>query len=501
MPLSPAERKAFEGKLGDILRQADDLGDDAVARALQLLGETRRGILDELARVPAETFTAQHLAGLRQAVDEAARELVRRYQGAMPSLLERAQELGIDLAEEPLRAAGVFVQAPAALVSQNLLAVLQGYSADLIQNLGDEARRRINTVLGQAALGTISPFEAIQQIAGAVPGPSVFPTLEARAEAIFRTEVNRTLSVAHQARMNQLADAFPGLRKRWVAVGDSRTRATHLEASGQVVGAKEKFSVGGFEADFPRDPVLPARESVNCRCWSVPVAEDVLEDTGRPPPPAEPGEPPARGQAPFGEAKTVREATAQARTRFGEGVAVDYKGVDVKVANEMNRTLAELADAYPEVGLRYLGSAQGMRRRFLPRSRVSGRRYAEAAGQYRAVGINTKYANDPDGMLRSLLSDVENGWHPPGTGSVAGIATHEFGHLVHESLPAEAIRELQAAVDALPLAEIRAGLSRYATQDGHEFFAEAFAEYRMSSRPRAIADKIGKIIDRFVGSK
>lgn len=269
MPVPLGVRQAFQARVQAIIRDVNDLTEDAVRRALDLAEETRRRVLAQLADLPPEAFTARHLAALKEGLERSIAELVRRYQTDVAGLLERAHELGIDLAEDPLKAAaaaapGAAIAAVPGLVPRNLLEVLQGYSADLVTNLGAEARRRINGVISQAALGTVQPFDAMQQIAGALPDRSVFKTVAARAEAIYRTEVNRVFSVAAQARMNQMAERLPRLKKRWIAVLDARVRPTHSAAHGQVVPAEATFSVGGYQAQFPRDPVLPASESVNC---------------------------------------------------------------------------------------------------------------------------------------------------------------------------------------------------------------------------------------------
>lgn len=272
-------RRAFQARVDEILRSVDDLAEGAVTRALELAEQTRREVLARLADVGDDTFGARHLRALKQSMDEVIAELVRRYQADVTGLLERANELGISLAEEPIRAAatvapGVNFQSAGGLISRNLLEVLVDYSADLITNLGDEALRKINAILAQAALGTVQPFDAMQRIAGNLPSGSVFGTVNARAEAIYRTEVNRVFSVSGQARINQMGERLPRLKKKWVGVLDTRIRPTHSTAHGQIVAFDGLFVVGGEKCQFPRDPVLSAGESVNCRCHSVPVIDD-----------------------------------------------------------------------------------------------------------------------------------------------------------------------------------------------------------------------------------
>lgn len=54
--------------------------------------------------------------------------------------------------------------------------------------------------------------------------------------------------------------------KTWVAILDMKTRPSHAEADFQQVSINDDFIVGGFKAKFPRDPNLPAEESIACRC-------------------------------------------------------------------------------------------------------------------------------------------------------------------------------------------------------------------------------------------
>ncbi|MEM6286633.1 MAG: phage minor head protein [Bacteroidota bacterium] len=70
-------------------------------------------------------------------------------------------------------------------------------------------------------------------------------------------------------------------RKRWLTQRDSEVRETHVAADGQEVGLDEPFVVGGYECDHPGDPVLPASESIRCRCSSLPVTTEKKAPTWR----------------------------------------------------------------------------------------------------------------------------------------------------------------------------------------------------------------------------
>lgn len=60
-------------------------------------------------------------------------------------------------------------------------------------------------------------------------------------------------------------------RKEWRAILDSRTRATHVIANGQVVPIDQPFEVGDSFLQFPRDTSLGAQidEIANCRCTAL----------------------------------------------------------------------------------------------------------------------------------------------------------------------------------------------------------------------------------------
>lgn len=90
-----------------------------------------------------------------------------------------------------------------------------------------------------------------------------------RAERVARTELS---GLMNEVSYRQMVDAGVE-RKRWYSVGDGRTRDSHRELNGTTVLFSEKFTVGGVAADGPHDPVLPAREVVNCRCRLIPILD------------------------------------------------------------------------------------------------------------------------------------------------------------------------------------------------------------------------------------
>jgi uncharacterized protein with gpF-like domain len=84
-----------------------------------------------------------------------------------------------------------------------------------------------------------------------------------RAEVIARTETHGAANYGSQEAAKQTG--LP-LSREWLSAADDRTRETHREANGQVVGMDDTFRVGDSDLAFPGDPSGPADEVINCRC-------------------------------------------------------------------------------------------------------------------------------------------------------------------------------------------------------------------------------------------
>lgn len=141
--------------------------------------------------------------------------------------------------------------------------------------VGEFVQARANQLAGHV---TTTTYEAIQRamMDGVTAGESIDDIAarirqvfaqadEVRAVTIARTEVISAYNGAATFGVTQLsADVVAG--QEWIATRDGRTRESHASADGQVVAVGQPFVVGGHEGAYPGDPVLPADETVNCRC-------------------------------------------------------------------------------------------------------------------------------------------------------------------------------------------------------------------------------------------
>lgn len=250
-------------------------------------------------------------------------------------------------------------------------------------------------------------------------------------------------------------------------------------------------------------------------------------------------------KTPYSPVKTTAEATKWGKVNLGIDY-VDYTGFHVDVANDINKTVAELREKFPQItGTKFLSTSQNMcslkylddvekyvdsaikmgydeatARRWaktaVKKKKVPGNTYAWSTnstwGKYEGITFNKKFASNYDDFLNSLQSDVKSGWHPIGTDTPASVLTHEFGHQIDNFLKAKGVRDWVQPMfeeyrnEATSL--LRNGtyktsreaygnlLSDYGSKNSAEFLAEAFSEYIHNPNPRPIAKKVGeKIIE------
>lgn len=97
-------------------------------------------------------------------------------------------------------------------------------------------------------------------------------TLEKNINSVLATTRTETTRAANEASISAMAKASKTIpmKKRWVAVLDDRTRASHARIDGEVRNVGERFSNGLM---YPGDPAGPPEQIMNCRCR----LEDVVE--------------------------------------------------------------------------------------------------------------------------------------------------------------------------------------------------------------------------------
>jgi hypothetical protein len=274
-----AERRRVEARMAA-------LGRSTLHKVLALLTNAQQQIRAAIAEQPIQ----QEKAARR--VNTALRRF--RVEGAAlwTAGIAQAWQLGVDLVDEPLAAAGVVLSARARPlreaasvgsdikgVSERQLAAMQEFMVDRIADISVEARDAIKVQLGLAVSGAQSVSDTIANVDQILGGNA-----RRRASTITNTELNRAFAAATYERMLESSQRVPGLCKQWRRSGKIHSRIEHDLIDGQVRPVKEPFQVGAEQLRYPRDPRGSAKNTINCGCKILPFMKSwqVAEPGARP---------------------------------------------------------------------------------------------------------------------------------------------------------------------------------------------------------------------------
>ena len=323
---------------------------------------------------------------------------------------------------------------------------------------------------------------------------------------------------------NLSVDEFP--YRQISTVGDSRVRDPH-KILDDFVAAKDDAVWTWLKTPF----------SYRCRCIISPVhvseglTPSVMPkvDWGKGFEFITPGSYGSAGGENWQDAKTIAEAEKWAKDK--DIKYVNYQGLDVKVANDMNRITGEYLSKYPRLKreINYLGTNQNFNKLEYELSlkeyisslmkkgatRAQAEKYAKTVieiegvpknlwaqavwgGEVNGIMINKTFGKNRTSFNAIIKkSDGKNGWHPKGCETVDSVIHHELGHKLFDIVGGSKYYQKIANIfSSTDYAKIEKGLSKYATENIDEFVAEAWAEFKSSPTPRAIAKKVGNLIEK-----
>ena len=292
------------------------------------------------------------------------------------------------------------------------------------------------------------------------------------------------------------------LQKEWLATNDGRTRHSHAALDGAIVDQDKKFDNGLM---YPGDPSGRPEEVYNCRCTlvakvngfkKVQVQKAMAEKQVEKP-----------QATAFTPAKTTEEAQQYA-DRFVSTYKssltgqVDYGGIQLSYANEMNRAFTEVFDAYDTpYPLRNIKPFNTREKRFKGTT-------AEAAYQW---GLNDMFYNkayyktakafndhlaEYNKLLQTVLPNIDTAIAKTKPGAslrylealkrtgrtnvfapdAYGSTIHEMGHYLDDQIFRKAFKEKGFDLSA-SFEKYSGGISGYATATQQEYIAESFAAY------------------------
>lgn len=311
-----------------------------------------------------------------------------------------------------------------------------------------------------------------------------------RASAI-RNARTATTGAENRGRMDMLRGAREkgvNAKKVWLATGDNRTRDAHAELDGQDVDIDEPFVNEFGEIMFPGDPAADPANVYNCRCT---LTYKVM------------GFGPAKEtRTEFTPATSIEEAEQYISqfvdTSLFGATGVDYAGVGLDAANEVNRTLSTLMRTFdvPKIGgviapagntklgklMANATAAYSPVQKSFFLNRKTFKSVATAQKAFKAEGTAiTDILTHPEKYDLSRASArvaavVENS-RVSGRGTVPvtieQALQHEFGH----SLEKQVLKHELWATAKANMETYAPQISGYACQDASEYIAESFCSY------------------------
>lgn len=180
--------------------------------------------------------------------------------------------------------------------------------------------------------------------------------------------------------------------------------------------------------------------------------------------------------------------------------------VDLKTANAIYDVVHQIATEFPMLkGTMYCLSPEAL----------SADTYAHCHMYSGEVNISKKFFSDWDKLSKSVEHDVQSGWHPQGTENPKSIIAHEIGHAIDGYLTikknmfgytpggnykyaSSVLRPKVMKAAGYKVSDVGKAVSRYATTNAKEWFAESFSEYVSSSNPRPAAAAFGRELKKLL---
>lgn len=294
---SSMDRKAYRESLAEILDGLDRFNIDADKETIRIFSELRRDIAGQIAELGDSPSAALYQRSL-EGIDEAMTGFANRWGIRFDVLQQAGFQIGTELATTPIET-GLDQTGLLSFVrggpSIDQLRILTLFRTDLVGGLTQELHKRIRMEITGVAAGAKTAGQAADAIGRNLTDANHFTTIAHRARAIVVTEVGRAQSLGTQYAQTEAAKVVPGLRKSWLNAHLPGARETHIAAEnryreGGLIGpieVDEPFAVAGFDALYPRDPSLPAKETVHCHCVSI----SVIVDSAVTPEPVDPAAP------------------------------------------------------------------------------------------------------------------------------------------------------------------------------------------------------------------
>ena len=258
---------------------ADVLADEGFAEA-----EETVEAIDSLQEEIAEALwnqTEEFMAALEDAPEDDWEEAQKKVSQMLENddIDRRVTEAAAEMfnAEIPRLATVYIRETDGDMVVDTIRQRTGSWIASWSQKLGELMKVNTHQQMTDVIRNTIDKGESIQKLTREImDGGWRSEYYQARRVAV--TEALRAHSVAREEAIQQSPSTD---RKEWRHTGPhkNKPRLNHVEMDGQIVPKEESFELKGkdgivYHPMYPRDPILPASETVNCHCIHRGVAAD-----------------------------------------------------------------------------------------------------------------------------------------------------------------------------------------------------------------------------------
>lgn len=270
MTLTAGQQRSVNLTINRLLNAAEAAEDllvgDVIAELGRLQGDIRQLLIDE-----AGTPYAKVLTELDRRVAVRAAALTERLSAGITS----AADLGVGLVDGALSAADVAAVTEIS-PAQRVASRVTTHATRLVYRAADLVRIGTSHQLLLIDAGDLDLAGALQAVGSDLAGSRVFGRPAATVASIARTEAGSAHGAGHQLRLEQAAQLYDGLAKRWISLHGPTARPRHevVESRG-AIPADATFVVGRYRATHPRGPGLPGVEKLNCRCRAIPVLDEL----------------------------------------------------------------------------------------------------------------------------------------------------------------------------------------------------------------------------------
>lgn len=368
-----------------------------------------------------------------------------------------------------------------------------------------------------------------------------------------RTGMTAAQNAGRQQRLVEAQGMGIKVHKEWMATLDEHTRWQHADLDGQKQPMDKPFRIGGYTIMYPGDPAAHPSMVYNCRCTLVGDLDDYPSEyerydniDGKPVKAMTYREwEQAKGkqysksrvapltafnQVTIGACKTVEEVNKLLnshdlwrRNPAGQTLTrADLTGCDLDSAKSIAASYEQVFARYPQ--LKGKLDAPDAYPRGMKKDTYAWC-YLRDHGKVQVNPGPERYGNWKK-IEKAYENDVLSGWHPQGT-TAESIVTHEIGHAIDGLLAREGVLggvtasgeyryassslkntimkraiKMDDSVYSASLFDMKwaveYSVSEYATKNNQEWFAECFAEYITSAKPRTVAAEFGKELEKLV---